>query len=116
MALKSKEDLISAFREIAGERDDDKVIEFIEDITDSVSGDSNQIADLEKRLADNDRMWRERYLRRFSGIVEGDVEKPDEGHADESTDVVDDASDDNTDMTTDEAVADIFGIEEEDLK
>lgn len=117
MARRSKEELVNMFKEFAGDRTDDSVISLMEDISDSVSDDNTRIADLESKLKENDRMWRERYIRRFSGLTEeGDVAKPDSGHVEESTTTVDDAdTEDSENLSSDEAVAKIFGVEKEEL-
>lgn len=64
---KSAEELAAMVKAIVGEdNNSDEVIELMEDITDSVSGDDNYT---KEKFDELDRTWRERYTRRFMGEV-----------------------------------------------
>lgn len=77
MALRTRDDLITDFKAIAGESaNSDSAIKFLEDLTDTVNPLlGKQITDLEsevnrlkeeKEKLDSD--WRQRYTDRFSGM------------------------------------------------
>ena len=89
--VKTKDELLSSFKSLIGERDDDDTIQFLEDFSDTV--DSFSKADeWRRRYEENDKEWRERYRARFfdGGAVEpaptpGEVvERHDEDTEDES--------------------------------
>ena len=62
--VKTKDELLSSFKSLIGERDDDDTIQFLEDFSDTV--DSFSKADeWRRRYEENDKEWRERYRARF---------------------------------------------------
>lgn len=67
--LRSKEELLSKFREIAGDDVSDSIIEFVEDLSDSLTNDvtdlESKIASLEQEKADIEASWRKKYRDRF---------------------------------------------------
>lgn len=83
MAVRTKDEILELVRARVGDDSSDEVIEFIEDITDTLN-------DYEKRLSDstdwrakyeeNDAEWREKYKARFFGkeVVEDETEVVDE--------------------------------------
>lgn len=84
MAVRTKDEILELVKARVGDDSSDEVIEFIEDITDTLN-------DYEKRLSDstdwkakyeeNDAEWREKYKARFFGkeVVENETEIDDEG-------------------------------------
>lgn len=72
MKLK-KEELVTKFKEYAGERTDDATISLLEDISDSVSDDEVDVTEYEKKLKDLDETWRKKYIERFNGKVDEDT-------------------------------------------
>lgn len=64
----SREELISAAREIFGEDSSDEQITFIENLSDTVSDFEERIAtsgDWKTKYEENDANWRKRYTERF---------------------------------------------------
>lgn len=64
MAKRTLEEITTAFNEIVGDRQDDAVLSFLEDITDSY--DSNNV-DWRTKYEELDNEWRTRYKNRFMG-------------------------------------------------
>lgn len=69
MAVKTKEEILTAIKTRVGEQNDDDTIAFIEDITDTLSdletkaqGDGT---DWKSKYEENDAEWRKRYTERF---------------------------------------------------
>lgn len=69
MAVKTKEEILTAVKTRVGEQNDDDTIAFIEDITDTLSdletkaqGDGT---DWKTKYEENDAEWRKRYTERF---------------------------------------------------
>lgn len=69
MAVKTREEILEAVRARLGEQNDDKTIEFLEDITDTLSdfeakakGDGT---DWKTKYEENDAEWRKKYTERF---------------------------------------------------
>lgn len=96
MAVKTKEEILTAVKTRVGEQNDDDTIAFIEDITDTLSdletkaqGDGT---DWKSKYEENDAEWRKRYTERFY-----------------SSDPEDDPPDDNKDdPTKPKTFADLF--------
>lgn len=68
MAVRSRDDLLGAFREIAGDAADDRAIGFIEDLTDTMSDFDARLADStdwKTKYEENDASWRKKYTERF---------------------------------------------------
>lgn len=78
MAIRTQEELLNEVREFLGENSDDSALNFLEDITDTLSDlhtrASNDI-DWEKKYNDLDASWKQRYRDRFFTPV--DEEDPD---------------------------------------
>ena len=62
MAKLSKRELIEKVKKYVGDRKDDKTIEIIEDISDSIDSSDD---DWKKKYEENDKMWRDKYISRF---------------------------------------------------
>ena len=68
MAVKTKEEILESIRSCVGDSTDDETLEFLEDVTDTLT-------DLETRVSDStdwkgkydelDKSWREKYRERF---------------------------------------------------
>ena len=72
---KTKDELISAFNSIIGERTDDDVVSFLENLTDTMDEYANsENENYKTKYEENDKMWRERYMKRFRDG--SDEEKP----------------------------------------
>lgn len=83
MAVKKAEEIIKTVKEVIGERSDDTVIELLEDIADSVNGDTGFTQeDIDKAVSETEKKWREKYIARFSGKVE-EVEEDEEEEEEE---------------------------------
>lgn len=97
MALRSKEELLKIFGDLIGDRNDDEVIAFMEDLADSFGDDNgssieklkNDYDKLKQKYDESEENWRRKYRERFySG--EGDakteemVEKPDSEKEDDA--------------------------------
>lgn len=85
MAVKSKEDILSAIRERFAEDNSDEVITFIEDVSDTFTdledkakGDGKDWKAEAERI---DKEWREKYKARFfSGTKEDAEDEPEESY------------------------------------
>ena len=65
--IRTKEELINQFKELIGERTDDGVLMFLEDLADSVNEDSaDEIESLQKQIVELEETWRKKYIERFS--------------------------------------------------
>ena len=80
MAKLSKEELIEKIKKYVGDRTDDETIEIIEDISDSI--DSSGADEWKKKYEQNDKMWRDKYITRFVGRKEEELDTP-AGHEEE---------------------------------
>ena len=85
MAVKTKDELLEIIRERIGDDTSDEAISFIEDITDTLSdfeekAINSNTDDWKTKYEENDKMWREKYRKRF---FSKDVEKEDEVFEDE---------------------------------
>ena len=81
MAVKTKEEILTALQTRVGEQNDDDTIAFIEDITDTLSdletkaqGDGT---DWKSKYEENDAEWRKRYTERFYSS-DPDDDQPDD--------------------------------------
>lgn len=63
MAKKTLEELIADFKAVTVDSADDAVINFMEDLTDSMTADGE---DWKTKYEENDAAWRQRYKDRFS--------------------------------------------------
>lgn len=80
MAKLSKDELIEKIKKYVGDRTDDETIEIIEDISDSI--DSSDADEWKQKYEENDKMWRDKYISRFLGKKEDELDTPAE-HEDE---------------------------------
>lgn len=76
MAKLSKDELIEKVRKYVGDRKDDDTIEIIEDISDSI--DSSEADEWKKKYEENDKMWRDKYISRFTEKKEDEPDTPTE--------------------------------------
>lgn len=64
--VKTKDEILSALKEIIGDSTDDKTITFIEDVTDTLTDFEGRTSeDWKTKFDENDKMWREKYRARF---------------------------------------------------
>lgn len=81
MAKLSKDELIEKVKKYVGDRTDDKTIEIIEDISDSI--DSSDADEWKQKYEENDKMWRDKYISRFLEKKEDDIDTPTEHEEEE---------------------------------
>lgn len=81
MAKLSKDELIEKVKKYVGDRTDDKTIEIIEDISDSI--DSSDADEWREKFEENDKMWREKYISRFLEKKEDELDTPTEHEEEE---------------------------------
>lgn len=62
MAVRTLEEIMTATKEILGDRNDDVALSYIEDLQDTIKGDGE---DWKSKYDGLDAMWRERYRNRF---------------------------------------------------
>lgn len=69
MAVRSREEILATFGEMMGERNDDEVINFLEDINDTWSDMDTRILssgeDWKAKYEESESTWRARYKERF---------------------------------------------------
>lgn len=81
MAVKTKEELLSAISGILGDSTDDDAISLIEDVSDTLTDRDQQIAssgDWKTKYEENDREWRQKYRDRFFSETTDDPEPPED--------------------------------------
>lgn len=66
MAIRTRDELISAVNEIIGETPDDNGLSLLEDISDTFASYSDT-EDWKTKYEENDAEWRKRYRERFEG-------------------------------------------------
>lgn len=95
MAVRTRDEIITSFREYAGDRTDDVTISFIEDVTDTLNSLSDG-EDWKRKYEENDSMWRRRYIDRFENgnqikkdIAEDEISKSEENAETAETDMPD---------------------------
>ena len=81
MAKLSKDKLIEKVKKYVGDKTDDATIEIIEDITDSI--DTSDADEWRKKYEENDKMWRDKYISRFSDKKKEDLEPPSKNEEEE---------------------------------
>ena len=65
--VKSKEELIEEIQGIVGDDKGDNVIALIENVSDTITDlETNSDEDWKQKFEDNDKMWREKYISRFT--------------------------------------------------
>lgn len=66
MAVRTRDELMESVRTRFGEDTSDEAIQFIEDLTDTLTElEKNEGEDWQKKYEENDKMWREKYTNRF---------------------------------------------------
>lgn len=81
MAVKTKEELLTAIRAKVGEDSGDETLTLIEDISDTIdSMNNNDKENWKQKYEDNDAAWRQKYRDRFFSATgdDDDVEGPEE--------------------------------------
>lgn len=85
MAVKTREEILEAVRARLGEQNDDETIEFLEDITDTLSDFETKAkgdgTDWKTKYEENDAEWRKKYTERFYSsdpVPEPEPPKPDD--------------------------------------
>ena len=80
MAVKTREEILSAVRDRLGEQNDDKTIEFLEDISDTLSDFETKAKgdgiDWKTKYEENDAEWRKKYTERFYSSDPGQEPEP----------------------------------------
>lgn len=84
MAVRTKDEILELVKARVGDDSSDEVIEFIEDITDTLNDYESRLSDStdwRAKYEENDAEWREKYKARFFGkeVVENETEIDDEG-------------------------------------
>lgn len=79
MAVRTKDEILELVRARVGDDNSDEVIEFIEDITDTLNDYEARLSDStdwRAKYEENDAEWREKYKARFFGkeVVEDETE------------------------------------------
>lgn len=77
----SREDLMNAVASIVGDRTDDEAIAFVENVTDTFDSDYSveletanaKITELTQKVADTEETWRKKYMDRFYGGSDEEV-------------------------------------------
>lgn len=73
MAIVSIDAMIEYLREVVGDRTDDRTLEIVSDMTDTING----YRDEEKKLRDLDEAWRKKYRDRFFSDEKTETEEKD---------------------------------------
>lgn len=85
--IKSKEELIEEIRAVVGDDTSDNVIALIENVSDTMTElETSDGEEWKQKFEENDKMWREKYISRFTeGTTEGATEptEPTEPTADD---------------------------------
>lgn len=67
--IRSRDEILEEFRGIMGDEPSDAMVTLLEDLTDTISQDVDQltaqVAQLTQQVADTDASWRKRYTDRF---------------------------------------------------
>lgn len=66
MAIKKSDELLKNFSEIVGENNEDNVISFIEDLTDTLNNIDTE--NWKEKFEKNDAEWRKKYRERFLDV------------------------------------------------
>ena len=85
MSVLSREEAIEKLSNFIGDNDSDEAIELLEDISDTLTVDSE---DWKTRYEENDKEWRRKYKERFLGKINEDEETVEEDD-EEISDVTD---------------------------
>ena len=68
--VKSKQELLEKFNQIVNDSTDDSVIEFMDDLSDTI--DSNENENWKQKYNDLDEQWRKKYKERFMSKKDDD--------------------------------------------
>lgn len=105
MAKRKVEEIIAAAGKLLEGRDDDDAIAFLEDLADSFTIESD---DWKLKYEENDKKWREKYMKRFMKADPGsNTLDPDPPTGEESTDI------ESVDKSPNEVMQEIFQTEED---
>lgn len=64
--IRSYEEIMEAVKTRLSDDTSDEALSFIEDISDTLkAGNNNEAEELKKKLEENDKMWRKKYMDRF---------------------------------------------------
>ncbi len=75
MAVRSKEELLTAIRDRIGDSTDDEDIALVEDVSDTLAEYEKKLTDTtdwEQKYLDNDAKWRKKYRDRFFSDINND--------------------------------------------
>lgn len=81
MSVKPISDLLSKANDIIGENNDDSVLEFIGDLSDTLNSfkdSEDKISTLEREKTELDNNWRKKYRERFFAPVEDEEDPKDD--------------------------------------
>lgn len=81
MSVKPISDLLSKANDIIGENNDDSVLEFIGDLSDTLNSfkdSEDKISTLEREKTELDNSWRKKYRERFFSPAPAEDEPPDD--------------------------------------
>lgn len=92
MAVKTKEEILSAIRARIGEDDSDEAISLLEDVADTLDYKVGNGEDWKKRYEENDKAWRTKYKERFMSS----------GKEKETEDEIEEEKDDGKNLTYEE--------------
>lgn len=68
MAVRSRDELMQSARSLIGDRSDDEVMAFLEDMTDTYGDLEGRVGeDWKSKYEENDASWRQKYKERFFG-------------------------------------------------
>lgn len=74
--IRSYEEIMDAVKTRLSDDTSDEALSFIEDISDTLkAGNNNETEELKKKLEENDKMWRKKYMDRFFNNDDKDFEK-----------------------------------------
>lgn len=89
----TREELMNAVASIVGDRTDDEAIAFVENVTDTFDSDSSveletanaKITELTQKVADTESAWRKKYMDRFYGGSDEEVNPSNQPNPEEET-------------------------------
>lgn len=77
--VKTREELINSLTQRLGTDTTDETISLLEDVTDTLADfESRAGENWKEKYEQNDREWREKYIRRFNGEVDGGLNEHDD--------------------------------------
>lgn len=100
MAVRTKDEILELVRARVGDDSSDEVIEFIEDITDTLNDYEARLSDStdwRAKYEENDAEWREKYKARFFGkeVVETEIDDEEEDKPMKYEDLFEEVKEDN---------------------